>query len=162
MLQQAPHPEGQLVQRERFFEVIIRAATESGDGRAEAGIPGHQDHHRPRIEQPRPLEHFETVAARQHEVGDDDVELLRLETPHGVLAVPGRDDLKSLRGQRVVQDLLHLARVVHDQDRCGHDAVSWRTGAGWMERTVIAIAFIAIKFALGGSRREADTDLSAP
>ena len=129
VLEQAPHAQLQIAHGEGLFEVIAGAAAEGGDRGVEARIRGHQDDRRPRVEQPRLVQHVEAAEARHHEVGDDDVELLLLEAGHGLLAAPGCGDPISLGRERLAQHLPHGGQVVHDENRGGHDSASWRGGA---------------------------------
>ena len=65
---------------------------------------------------PQALADLEPVELRQHHVQDDQVDVLGLELPESLLAVPGLQDAKALAFQRVCEKLLNGVLVVNEED----------------------------------------------
>ncbi len=74
------------------------------------------------------LQQIEPGAVGHLDIGDDDVELIALEVEASALDVPGRRHLVALASEEDLEELLHAALVVDDEDaRLGaHDVTSAR------------------------------------
>jgi hypothetical protein len=116
MLQHAGDAADEIVDAERLLQVVTGAFLQRLDGRLDGGVAGDHDDGRERIHDPRLLEDVEPAEARKDDVGDDDVEVLRLEAGQGLLGAAGGGDVVASYTEGRAEHLLHPELVVHDED----------------------------------------------
>ena len=120
VVEQAPHPLLEVLDLEGLLEEVAGTAPKRADRGLERGVRGHHDDRRTRVEQARPLEHFEPVHAGHDDVGENYVEVLLLDAGQCLFPAPSRRDLVPFGREREGQNLLDRLFIVHDKDRCGH------------------------------------------
>ena len=98
--QERPHSTTELADRERLRDVVVRAELEP-EHLVELVVPGREHDDRHRARGAKPLAHLEAVELRQHQVEDDEVDVLLVEASERLLAVTRGEHPEALPLQRV-------------------------------------------------------------
>ena len=123
----APHPERQLLGRERLGEVVVGAEREAADPVGLLPPRGQEDdaHVAGLLPLPQLGQHVVARDAGQHQVEDDDVGPLLPRGPERVGAVGRRGDPEARLGEVIRHQRRDVGLVVHHEDAVRH-AASWR------------------------------------
>jgi hypothetical protein len=126
---QRAHPGDQLRQHEGFREIVVGASVEAPDAVFHLAAGGQQDDRGPHPRLPEILERLQAVAARKHDVQDDDVVALGLEGEEEVFPALEPIDREALRLQGLADEVGHLPLILDEND------VHWGNHSGdggWM------------------------------
>ena len=113
-----------LADRERLGDVVVSAELETEHG-VELVVSGREHDDRHRALAANPPADLETVYLRQHQVENDEVDLLLAEQPERLLTVPSLDDPVAVPLERVREQRLDRVLVVDEKDcrGVGHPCV---------------------------------------
>jgi hypothetical protein len=114
--QEGAHSTPELADRKRLGDVVVRPELEP-EHLVQLVVARGQHDDRNRAVGAQPLAHLEPVELRQHQVENDEVDVLLGELRERLLAVPGMDDSEPVAFERVRQKLLNGLLVVDEQDR---------------------------------------------
>ena len=123
--ERALHAHGQIIELERFSQIVGGTQPQRLDGRLHARVAGHENDAEIRLQRARAFEHVEAVEARHLDVAHHHVELVLGDPAQRVLAAAHRVDVVSLRAQQPADGVLNDRFVVDDQNGCIHVS-SWR------------------------------------
>jgi hypothetical protein len=124
LLEHALQARAQLVEAERLLEIVPGALPKGRDGGLEARVGSHENDRRPRIEQPRTLQHREAPDTGHDDVGEDHVELLLRDSRDCLLATARGRHLIPVGRQGRGQHLLHGWNIVDHENRSWHVGVT--------------------------------------
>ena len=116
--EKCPHPAAELADRERLRDVVVRPELEP-EHLVELVVAGSEHDDRHLALGPEPLADLETVELRQHQVEDDEINVLRREPFECLLAVSGLKHTESVALERVGEELLNGVLVVDEEDGGG-------------------------------------------
>jgi hypothetical protein len=106
----------QFLVQERLQHVVERALAHRVDGGVDGAVRGHQDDLGRAVLLARGAQHVEPRGPRHADVGDDDVERVRLQADQTLLAVSGGDHAVPDPRQRILERDADRLLVVDDQD----------------------------------------------
>src|SRR5262249_53418331 len=109
----------QLVEIDRFEEVLVGAALHGLDGRLGRRVGGDEDDGEARVELTDAVEDVEAAHVGQADVEDDRVRHVGPYQVEALLAAGGRQDLERVGAQVLFQRIEHVGLVVDDQ-QAGH------------------------------------------
>ena len=136
LLERLLDDDADLVDLEGLGDVVVGAFLHRADRRLGAREGGDHDDDRLGRDLVRRAQQIEPRAARHLDVRDHDVELVFLEMGARGVEIPGRDDVVALAAEEDLEEFLHAALVVDDEDASlrGHGVAPTR---GRRTRTVV-------------------------